>query len=134
MNIKIIPSRLTGSIEGIASKSVAHRALICACLAHGSSKIKINTTSQDIEATVSCLRGMGAYIEQNGNIYSVEPIKQTPSIAKIDCGESGSGRYDENRKKLQLLAVEGHHRFDDRLFHVLFRKEELLFCHSGTRS
>lgn len=90
MNIKIIPSRLTGSIEGIASKSVAHRALICACLAHGPSKIKINTTSQDIEATVSCLRGMGAYIEQNGNIYSVEPIKQIPSIAKIDCGESGS--------------------------------------------
>lgn len=90
MNIRITPSLLSGSIEGIASKSVAHRALICACLAEGPSKIKINTTSQDIEATVSCLRGMGAFIEQNGNVYSVEPITEIPSLAKIDCGESGS--------------------------------------------
>lgn len=90
MDIKIKPSPLSGSIEGIASKSVAHRALICACLAKGPSKITINTTSQDIEATVSCLRGMGAFIEKKGNVYSVEPIKEIPPIAKIDCGESGS--------------------------------------------
>lgn len=90
MDIRITPSLLSGSIEGIASKSVAHRALICACLAKGPSKIKINTTSQDIEATVSCLRGMGAFIEQNGNVYFVEPIKEFPSLARIDCGESGS--------------------------------------------
>lgn len=90
MDIRITPSLLSGSIEGIASKSVAHRALICACLAKEPSKIKINTTSQDIEATISCLRGMGAFIEQNGNIYSVEPIKEFPSLARIDCGESGS--------------------------------------------
>lgn len=90
MDIKITPSLLSGSIEGIASKSVAHRALICACLAKGPSKIKINTTSQDIEATVSCLRGMGAYIEQSGSVYSVEPINRNPALAKIDCGESGS--------------------------------------------
>lgn len=90
MDIRITPSLLSGSIEGIASKSVAHRALICACLAKEPSKIKINTTSQDIEATVSCLRGMGAYIEQSGNVYSVEPITEIPALAKIDCGESGS--------------------------------------------
>lgn len=90
MNIRITPSPLSGSVEGIASKSVAHRALICACLANGASKIKINTTSQDIEATVSCLRGMGAYIEQSGNVYSVEPVAKKTALAKIDCGESGS--------------------------------------------
>lgn len=90
MDIKITPSDLSGSIEGIASKSVAHRALICACLADRPSKITINTTSRDIEATVSCLRGMGAHIEKNGNIYSVEPVAEKPDIANIDCGESGS--------------------------------------------
>lgn len=90
MNIRITPSALSGRIEGIASKSVAHRALICASLANGPSKIKINTTSQDIEATVSCLRGMGAYTEQKDNIYSVEPIAEKKALAKIDCGESGS--------------------------------------------
>ncbi len=90
MDIKITPSALSGSIEGIASKSVAHRALICACLADGPSEITINTTSRDIEATVSCLMGMGAHIEKNGNIYSVEPLAEKPDIANIDCGESGS--------------------------------------------
>ncbi len=90
MNIKITPSVLSGCIEGISSKSVAHRALICACLADSPSKITINTTSKDIEATVSCLEGMGAHIERKGNIYFIEPISKKTDVAKIDCGESGS--------------------------------------------
>lgn len=90
MDIKITPSPISGSIEGIASKSFAHRALICACLAEGKSQIRINTTSADIEATVDCLRNLGAEIEKNGVAYSVTPIGALPEKAKIDCGESGS--------------------------------------------
>lgn len=90
MDIRITPARISGSIEGIASKSFAHRALICACLAKGKSQIKINTTSADIEATVSCLKSLGAKIEQNGNIYSVSPIENLPDSAVINCNESGS--------------------------------------------
>ncbi len=90
MDIRIIPSPISGSIEGISSKSFAHRALICACLANGESKIKINTTSADIEATVSCLRNLGARIEKNGVTYTVTPIGALPENAVIDCGESGS--------------------------------------------
>lgn len=90
MDIQITPSPVSGSIEGIASKSFAHRALICACLAKGKSQIKINTTSADIEATVDCLRNLGAEIEKNGVTYSVTPIGALPENAKINCGESGS--------------------------------------------
>lgn len=90
MDIKITPSPISGSIEGIASKSFAHRALICACLAKGKSKIKINTTSDDIEATVDCLRNLGAEIEKYGVTYEVTPIGALPEKAKINCGESGS--------------------------------------------
>ena len=90
MDIRITPSPVSGSIEGIASKSFAHRALICACLAEGESKIKINTTSADIEATVDCLRNLGARIEKNGVTYTVTPIGALPEKAVIDCGESGS--------------------------------------------
>lgn len=90
MDIRIIPSPVSGSIEGIASKSFAHRALICACLAEGESKIKINTTSADIEATVDCLRSLGAKIEKSGVTYTVTPIVNLPEKALIDCGESGS--------------------------------------------
>ena len=90
MDIRITPSPVSGSIEGIASKSFAHRALICACLAKGKSKIKINTTSADIEATVDCLRGLGAVIEKKGVICTVTPVGVLPEKAVIDCGESGS--------------------------------------------
>ncbi len=90
MDIQITPAPISGSIEGIASKSFAHRALICACLAKGKSQIRINTTSADIEATLNCLRNLGAVIEQEGTLYSVTPIENIPEKASIDCGESGS--------------------------------------------
>lgn len=90
MDIKITPATISGRIEGIASKSFAHRALICACLANGESRIKINTTSADIEATVSCLENLGAKIEKNGDIYTVSPITNAPGSAVINCNESGS--------------------------------------------
>ncbi len=90
MDIKIIPSVISGSIEAISSKSFAHRALICACLSQGESRIKINTTSDDIEATVSCLRSLGAVIEKNGSVYTVRPSGFPYEKAEIDCRESGS--------------------------------------------
>lgn len=90
MDILITPAPISGRIEGIASKSFAHRALICAALAKGKSQIRINTTSADIEATADCLRNLGAVIEKSGNILTVTPIETIPENAVIDCGESGS--------------------------------------------
>lgn len=90
MDIQITPAPISGGIEGIASKSFAHRALICAALAKDKSEIRINTTSADIEATIGCLENMGAVIEKNGNVYSVTPIETIPENAVINCGESGS--------------------------------------------
>lgn len=90
MDILITPAPISGSIESIASKSFAHRALICACLAEGKSEIRINTTSADIEATVDCLRSLGAGIEINGAVFSVTPIDNLCKNAEIDCNESGS--------------------------------------------
>lgn len=90
MDIRITPSPLSGGIDGIASKSYAHRALICAALAKGKSKIRINTSSEDIEATVDCLVNLGAGIAKNGDVYSVTPISEVFKKAEINCRESGS--------------------------------------------
>ncbi len=90
MDIRITPAPISGSIEGIASKSFAHRALICAALAKGQSEIRINTTSADIEATVNCLENLGAGIEIKGSVYSVTPIEKPADSAVINCNESGS--------------------------------------------
>lgn len=90
MNIKINPSTLSGKVEAPASKSVAHRMLICAALAKEKSTIRINKTSEDIEATASCLRSLGVAIEKEGELWTVTPPPAFPEKAELDCGESGS--------------------------------------------
>lgn len=90
MKIKINPKTLCGKIEAPASKSVAHRTLICAALAKGKSTVKLNKTSEDIEATVSCLKSLGVTIEKSGNEWTVTPPAKFPEKAELDCGESGS--------------------------------------------
>lgn len=90
MDIRIIPTALTGTAEAPASKSVAHRMLICAALAEGKSIIRINKTSEDIDATASCLASLGVKIEKNGELWEITPPEEFPAEATLDCGESGS--------------------------------------------
>ncbi|MBE6688620.1 MAG: 3-phosphoshikimate 1-carboxyvinyltransferase [Ruminococcaceae bacterium] len=92
MDITLSPKNLCGNITDIiASKSLAHRALICAAFADSPTVIKCNSSSDDIRATVGVLRSIGAKIDIDGNIYTVTPVFDIPqSQVKIDFGESGS--------------------------------------------
>lgn len=90
MILELQRGRLKGTIEAIASKSDAHRALICAAFADASCSLTISTTSKDIEATVDVLRAFGASIECTGNIYKVNPINGRSLKCSADCNESGS--------------------------------------------
>ena len=90
MDITIYPKKLKGQMQAIPSKSQAHRVLICAALSDNATTILCPDTNRDIEATVSCLRNLGAVIEKNGSVYSVTPIDIPCKNAEIDCGESGS--------------------------------------------
>lgn len=92
MDITLSPCALSGSVSDvIASKSMAHRAFICAALADRPTKIECNSSSNDITATVSVLRSIGAGIDIDGSIYTVTPITKIPSEqVEIDFGESGS--------------------------------------------
>ena len=90
MKAIITPSRLAGEIPAIASKSQAHRLLICAALADKPTAVKCATVSADITATAACLNALGAHIERGDGVFTVEPIRALPEHAVIDCGESGS--------------------------------------------
>lgn len=79
-----------GEIDAIPSKSYAHRALICAALADSTTKIECSRTNRDIDATVSCLRSLGAKIDCSDGIFTVEPIRNAPKSALLHPGESGS--------------------------------------------
>lgn len=59
MLARITPSPLKGTVPAIASKSMAHRLIICAALANGETHVTCNTTCADIEATVRCLTATG---------------------------------------------------------------------------
>ena len=110
MKATIYPSRLSGEIEAIASKSQAHRLLICAALADGPTTVRCATRSADIDATAACLRALGAGIQYIDGAFHVTPIPSAAGAdaspvtgavsgseaspvagsAVIDCGESGS--------------------------------------------
>ena len=90
MDISILPGPLSGNIAAIPSKSAAHRALICAALADGETKIYCPALSKDIEATADCLRALGAGIDYREGSFFVSPIGTVRQGAMLNCGESGS--------------------------------------------
>ena len=89
MNATIIPSLPEGEISAIASKSDAHRVLICAALSKTPCELILSTSSEDIEATARCMRALGAKIEKSEKGLRVIP-GEIPQAAQLDCGESGS--------------------------------------------
>lgn len=90
MDVKITPSRLSGEVNIPASKSVAHRLLICAGLSDGASEIKGLSMSEDIKATISCLEALGAKITLKDDTAYVQGVAAPAKEAVLDCRESGS--------------------------------------------
>ena len=66
MIARIKPSSIGGVVTAPPSKSMAHRLLICAGLADGESIIHNVADSDDIRATIGCLRALGAEITPQG--------------------------------------------------------------------
>ncbi len=92
MNVKIEKSCLKGEITAAPSKSMAHRLLICAGLSEGESVIDNVAYSEDILATLDCLKEMGAEIEKGEGfvkIKGVSPLNITES-RNFSARESGS--------------------------------------------
>lgn len=92
MQISIFPSHAHGKIKAIASKSVAHRALICAAFSDIQTLIVCEETNKDIEATAACLNAIGAYVRRVPNGYIVEPFVKKVNCSEVvlPCNESGS--------------------------------------------
>lgn len=93
-NVEITPSRLSGSIEAIPSKSYAHRILLSAALADRPTEVRIPRLSKDILATIEAIKGLGCSVKQNklGDVFTVTPICRTslPDECLIHCSESGT--------------------------------------------
>ncbi len=92
MKIKIEKGTLKGEVYAPASKSVAHRLLICAGLSDGESEIKNVAFSEDILATLDCLEALGAVIEKGESTVKIKGTSpENLKEAKIfPARESGS--------------------------------------------
>lgn len=92
MNIAITPSIATGSVAAPPSKSMSHRLLIAAGLAKGTSLVEGLAFSQDILATIDCLRALGAQVTVQGSTVTVTGIDPANSTGEtpLSCRESGS--------------------------------------------
>lgn len=88
--MRISPSRLCGNVSVPPSKSAAHRAIICAALAEGKSRVEPVELSNDIKATINCMRALGADIKVGEGCLIIKGTGGTDGKALLDCGESGS--------------------------------------------
>ena len=89
MLARITPSPLKGTVPAIASKSMAHRLIICAALANGETHVTCNTTCADIEATVRCLTALGARIETVEDGFQVHPTMKSIEFGLLKALEIG---------------------------------------------
>lgn len=89
--MKVIGKLKEGEILIPPSKSIAHRAVICSALAKGGvSRLSPAVLSDDISATVSCMKALGADINKENETLFISAIKEKPYEARLNCLESGS--------------------------------------------
>lgn len=85
------PCRLCGTINAPPSKSMAHRYLICAALSGEVCTLTGVDFSEDILASMDCLRALGAEIIIDQDKVTVDPSGFMQAEAPIlECRESGS--------------------------------------------
>lgn len=92
MRARITPAKIdSGNITIPPSKSLAHRAIICACLALGRSVISNIDYSVDIRATIEGMRHLGASIKEDKDTLFIDGIETFQYDGDVvNCHESGS--------------------------------------------
>ena len=91
--VNITPSVLKGTVKAPPSKSYAHRGVISAFLSGGECTVKNIHLSEDLKATLGCIKALGSDFEYDEKKKTVHfSGKRTALTEKVvlDCGESGS--------------------------------------------
>ena len=138
MQITIQPDRnIDGVIMAPPSKSMAHRAVLCAALAKGTSHIRNLEFSKDIAATLAAAGQLCARVTTGGNDAVVEGLGRfLPVEAPVDCCESGSTlRFLIPLASLtgQEVTFVGRGRLMERpqsVYEALYREQGLRFVQS----
>ncbi len=90
MDISITPKKLYGTVSAPKSKSICHRALICAALSDKPTRLNVTDPPYDVKKTIELLRIIGAKITVAPDYIDVVPISMMHDEAVFDCGQSSS--------------------------------------------
>ncbi|MCK4551720.1 MAG: 3-phosphoshikimate 1-carboxyvinyltransferase [Tenericutes bacterium] len=92
MKVEVYPSKVSGEIIPPPSKSFLHRAIICAALSSGTTKINNVIYSQDVVATIEAFESVGVSIDRGANSLVIKSNgRHSFNIdSPINCNESGS--------------------------------------------
>lgn len=141
MRAIIQPSIPSGSLTIPPSKSIAHRAIICACLADGHSTVHNIDTSDDMHATISAMQSIGAKIVREGKTLQIDGVNNQIKLKdkEIDCIESGSTLrfliplFSLANEKVTFI---GHNRLLYRpqsIYEKIFGERAIPFSHTTER-
>lgn len=103
MRVRFEKSEAKGRVIAPPSKSIAHRLLIACALACGQSEVKGISESEDMLATLDCIKTLGIAVEKDGDVVRIDSygangnrISEDTGLEKDDskrifnCRESGS--------------------------------------------
>lgn len=139
-DFKLFPSSLTGSVKVPPSKSLSHRALICAALADGESTISNIIYSDDINATIEALQSLGASFEKKEDSVVVHGVKKLKLKNKeVYCNESGSTLrflipiFSLTNKEIYFTGKESLIKRPQSVYKIIFNNDRNTFYQEETR-
>ena len=134
LDIELFPSSLDGEIKSPPSKSLSHRALICAALSKGTSTISNLVYSDDILATIKALELLGVKFEKNNNKITVNGVKKIKYQSKlVDCNESGSTLrfliplFSLSKKEVIFTGAKSLMNRPQSIYQDIFKKDNNVF-------
>lgn len=108
--IRLLPSKLQGTINVPASKSISHRSLISGALAKGETVIRGGILSDDVLATVEALRALGSRIDlvaPGALMHERGVSKEWAMGSLVDFHVKGNppGRLDNRNKRWEKKEI-----------------------------
>lgn len=88
-----LPLTVSGTVRVPGDKSISHRALLFAALAHGPSRVRAILPSADVYSTAGVLRALGVHVPELSPDFVVHgqgPQALRPPHGDLDCGNSGT--------------------------------------------
>ncbi|HIG24531.1 MAG TPA: 3-phosphoshikimate 1-carboxyvinyltransferase [Acidimicrobiia bacterium] len=82
---------LKGRVQVPGDKSISHRVLMLAALAHGESRITGLSNGQDVLCTLAIIEALGAQVTQDGEVLVINGGTLVSPPEALDVGNSGTG-------------------------------------------